>query len=102
MHLREEHLLRRPGLRTPTLEVPLQRPQLALGEAARIAPLQLAEKLGERGIFTWDGHYFALDLARRLGVESSGGWLRIGLVHYNTEEEVRRVVEELKKIADGK
>jgi selenocysteine lyase/cysteine desulfurase len=63
-------------------------------------PIQLARKLGERGIFTWDGHYFALDLARRLDVEASGGWLRIGLVHYNTMEEVERVVAELKQITE--
>ena len=77
------------GERTPTVAVRLD------GQA----PIELARKLGERGIFTWDGHYFALDLARRLDVEASGGWLRIGLVHYNTAEEVQRVVEELRKIA---
>jgi cysteine desulfurase family protein (TIGR01976 family) len=77
------------GERTPTVAVRMH------GRT----PIELARKLGERGIFTWDGHYFALDLARRLDVEASGGWLRIGLVHYNTAEEVQRVVEELKKIA---
>ena len=60
----------------------------------------VARQLGERGIFTWDGHYFALDLARRLDVEASGGWLRVGLVHYNTAEEVERVVRELKQITE--
>jgi cysteine desulfurase family protein (TIGR01976 family) len=65
------------------------------------SPIELARKLGERGIFTWDGHYFALDLARRLDVEATGGWLRIGLVHYNTAEEVARVVEELERITAG-
>ncbi|HLK32336.1 MAG TPA: cysteine desulfurase-like protein [Terriglobales bacterium] len=72
--------------RTPTLAV----------RVAGHPPVELAGKLGERGIFTWDGHYFALDLARRLDVEATGGWLRIGLVHYNTREEVTRVIEELK------
>ena len=64
-------------------------------------PLELAQALGERGIFTWDGHYFALDIARRLDVESSGGFLRIGLVHYNTAEEVARAIEELRRMARG-
>jgi selenocysteine lyase/cysteine desulfurase len=77
------------GERTPTVAVRIE------GHT----PIELARKLGERGIFTWDGHYFALDLARRLDVEATGGWLRIGLVHYNTVEEVERVVEELKRIA---
>ena len=61
-------------------------------------PLELACKLGERGFFTWDGNYYALNLTERLGIESTGGFLRIGLVHYNTAEEVDRVVAALKEI----
>jgi cysteine desulfurase family protein (TIGR01976 family) len=56
-------------------------------------PLELATRLGDRGIFTWDGNYYAINLTERLGVEQSGGFLRIGLVHYNTQEEVDRVLE---------
>ena len=55
-------------------------------------PLELATKLGERGIFTWDGNYYALNLTEHLDVEKSGGFLRIGLVHYNTAEEVDRLL----------
>ena len=58
-------------------------------------PLELAAKLGEQGIFTWDGNYYAINLTERLGVEQSGGFLRIGLVHYNTEREVDRVLDGL-------
>jgi len=58
-------------------------------------PLELAIRLGERGIFTWDGNYYAINLTERLGVEKDGGFLRIGFVHYNTEEEVDRVLDEL-------
>jgi len=70
--------------------------------AVRIAghtPLELATRLGERGIFTWDGNYYALNLTERLNVEKDGGFLRIGFVHYNSEEEVERVLEELGKVA---
>jgi cysteine desulfurase family protein (TIGR01976 family) len=59
-------------------------------------PADLAKKLGDRGIFTWDGNYYALNLTERLGVEQDGGFLRIGFVHYNTEEEVDRVLSELR------
>jgi cysteine desulfurase family protein (TIGR01976 family) len=59
-------------------------------------PAELARKLGERGIFTWDGNYYALNLTERLGVEQDGGFLRIGFVHYNTEEEVDRVLAALR------
>ena len=62
-------------------------------------PRELAKKLGERGIFTWDGNYYAINLTERLGVENTGGMLRIGLSHYNTAEEVERLLEELKQLA---
>src|SRR5216683_769743 len=61
-------------------------------------PLELATKLGDRGFFTWDGNYYALNLTEHLDVEKSGGFLRIGLVHYNTEEEVDRLLVALKQI----
>lgn len=70
--------------------------------ALRIAgqtPLELATKLGERGFFTWDGNYYALNLTERLDVEKDGGFLRIGLAHYNTAEEVQRFLSALREIA---
>ena len=62
-------------------------------------PLELATKLGDRGFFTWDGNYYALNLSERLDVEKDGGFLRIGLAHYNTAEEVRRFLTALREIA---
>jgi len=59
-------------------------------------PAAIAAFLGERGIFTWDGNYYALNLTERLGVESLGGLLRIGIVHYNTLEEVDRLLAALR------
>jgi len=61
-------------------------------------PLQLATHLGNRGIFTWDGNYYALNLTERLDVEKDGGFLRIGLAHYNTAEEIDRLLTSLKQI----
>jgi cysteine desulfurase family protein (TIGR01976 family) len=55
-------------------------------------PTKIAAFLGERGIFTWDGNFYALNLSERLGVEPHGGVLRIGLVHYNTAEEEDRLL----------
>ena len=60
-------------------------------------PLDLATRLGERGIFTWDGNYYALNLTERLDVEKDGGFLRIGLAHYNTAAEVQRLLQELRE-----
>lgn len=59
-------------------------------------PNEIAEFLAERAIFTWDGNYYALNLSERLGVEAKGGMLRIGLVHYNTPDEVQRLVSALR------
>ena len=76
-------------------------PTLALrvvNQTAEQTPLQLAAKLGELGFFTWDGNYYALNLTERLDVEKSGGFLRIGLVHYNTVEEVDRLLDALRQI----
>jgi cysteine desulfurase family protein (TIGR01976 family) len=61
-------------------------------------PLELATKLGERGFFTWDGNYYALNVTEQLDVERLGGFLRIGLVHYNTMEEVERLLGALREI----
>lgn len=62
------------------------------------SPRQLAEYLAEQGIFTWDGNYYALNLTERLGVEKDGGLLRIGLVHYNTSEEVDILLGALQRL----
>ena len=78
--------IREPGRfdqRTPTVAIRIE------GRT----PRQIAEYLGDRGIFTMDGNYYAINLTERLGIESSGGTLRIGLVHYNTVEEIDRLLE---------
>ena len=62
-------------------------------------PRAIAQHLGERGIFVWDGNYYALSLSERLDVEPTGGMVRIGLAHYNTAGEVERVVEALSALA---
>ena len=64
-------------------------------------PLELATKLGDRGFFTWDGNYYALNVTEQLDVESTGGFLRIGLVHYNTMEEVERMLATMREIVRG-
>jgi len=61
---------------------------------ANIRPAELAEYLGQRGICVWQGNYYALQLTETLGLEPDG-MVRIGLVHYNTAEEVDRILEAL-------
>ena len=66
---------------------------------AGITPRALAGELARRGISVWDGNYYALSIMERLGLEDSGGAVRIGFCHYNTPAEVDRVVGELNAIA---
>jgi cysteine desulfurase family protein (TIGR01976 family) len=64
-----------------------------------IHPRKIAEKLGQENIYVWDGNYYALAVTERLGVEDSGGMVRIGPVHYNTIDEINRFGEVLAEIA---
>ena len=75
--------------RTPTVGIRLR------GQT----PYAVAKALGDRGIFTWHGNFYALGLTERLGIESSGGLLRIGLVHYNTIDEINYLLAALMEIS---
>ncbi len=87
------------GIRDPA-RVAERTPTFAIRLADR-SPRSVAEELGRRGIFAWDGNYYALALMERLGLEGSGGAVRIGFCHYNTAEEVDRVLEEVASLADA-
>jgi selenocysteine lyase/cysteine desulfurase len=62
------------------------------------SPRQVAEELDEANIYVWDGNYYALGVTQRLGLEDSGGMVRVGPVHYNTVEEIKRFGEVLRGI----
>jgi cysteine desulfurase family protein (TIGR01976 family) len=64
-------------------------------------PRRLAELLDERGIYVWDGNYYAICVTERLGVEDTGGMVRIGAAHYNTSQEIDRLGEALKEISQS-
>jgi len=84
------------GISDPT-RFDMRTPTVAVRLAGR-TPRELAEALGRRGIFCWDGNYYAINLTERLGVEADGGMLRIGLVHYNTAEEIELLLEALNEL----
>jgi cysteine desulfurase family protein (TIGR01976 family) len=94
-------LLRIPGLTFYGITDPQRFAERCPTVAVRIAghtPLQLSIELGKRGFFTWDGNYYALNLTEHLDVEKDGGFLRIGLAHYNTADEVDRLLATLREI----
>lgn len=59
----------------------------------------VAAALGEKGIFIWDGHFYALRLVERLGLDKTGGLVRVGLTPYNTPEEIDRLIKAVGEIA---
>lgn len=63
------------------------------------SPKEVAEYLGEKGIFVWDGDFFASKLVRVLGLRESGGLVRVGLAPYNTLEEIDRTLEAVRELA---
>jgi cysteine desulfurase family protein (TIGR01976 family) len=62
-------------------------------------PAETAKRLAERGIFVWDGDYYAREIMTRLGLLESGGAVRIGFCHYHTLGEVDRVLGALSELA---
>jgi cysteine desulfurase family protein (TIGR01976 family) len=62
-------------------------------------PLEIAQFLAERAIAVWSGNYYAMNLTEQLGVEDLGGMVRIGIAHYNTAEEVDRLLNDLESLS---
>jgi cysteine desulfurase family protein (TIGR01976 family) len=61
-----------------------------------LSPRHVAERLGEGGFAVWHGNYYAVEIFRRLGL--ADGAVRVGVVHYNSEDEVDRLLEELSRL----
>ena len=62
-------------------------------------PRRVCEELDKEGIAAWDGNYYAPEVTTRLGLEDKGGMVRVGAVHYNTHEEVQKLVAAVGAIA---
>jgi cysteine desulfurase family protein (TIGR01976 family) len=75
----------------PTMEGRV--PTCALSIEGR-ATEAVATELDERGFAVWHGDYYAVEIMRRLGLEPEGA-VRVGIVHYNTADEVDRLLEAL-------
>ena len=62
-----------------------------------MSPQEAATRLGERGFAVWQGNYYAVEIMKRLGLDE--GAVRIGIVHYNTADEVERLLVALDELA---
>ncbi|MGH3051149.1 MAG: aminotransferase class V-fold PLP-dependent enzyme, partial [Gaiellaceae bacterium] len=71
-------------------------PTFAFGVAGR-RPRAVAEALAERRIAVWDGDYYAVEAMRALGLGGEGA-VRAGFVHYNTADEVDRLLAVLEEL----
>jgi cysteine desulfurase family protein (TIGR01976 family) len=78
-------------LRTPTFALTFD----------KYSPEFIAKTLGEHNICVWNGHFYALGLVRQLGLEESGGVVRIGCMHYNTTAEIDMLFDVLESILDA-
>ena len=63
------------------------------------APSLVAEELGAQNIFVWDGNYYAVEVVERLGLAQHGGMVRVGPVHYNTPQEIDRLLQAVDDLA---
>lgn len=64
-------------------------------------PREVAAELGRRGFRVWDGNYYAVGITERLGLEATGGMVRVGAVHYNTADDIRLLGAALRDLARG-
>jgi len=55
---------------------------------ATAAPDKIARALAKQNIFVWGGHNYAVEVVRTLGIDETGGAVRIGPVHYNSIAEI--------------
>ncbi len=94
-------LRERPGIHiygiTDPARFPARTPTVAFTVDGH-SPREIAQSLGRRDIYVWDGNYYALAVMERLGLEENGGAVRVGLAHYNTSAEVDRFLQALKQI----
>lgn len=75
--------------------VHLRTPTFGIAIASR-TPRQASEFLAARGIFVWDGHFYAQGVIEQLGLADRGGLLRIGFAHYTTCDEIDSVIAALR------
>ncbi len=80
----------------PTMEGRV--PTFCFDVAGRTAD-EVARFLAERDVAVWWGNYYALETMRRLGLDEETGAVRAGIVHYNTAEEVDRLLAGLAELA---
>jgi cysteine desulfurase family protein (TIGR01976 family) len=65
-----------------------------------VAPLSVVKQLALKNICAWSGNYYAVNVMDRLSL-AENGTVRLGIVHYLSENDVDRVVEGLREVVVG-
>ncbi|NUT44403.1 MAG: cysteine desulfurase-like protein [Thermoactinospora sp.] len=71
---------------------PARRTATAYFTVSGLTPREVAEHLAQRRVNVWSGHNYAWELTGALGVRDGGGAVRAGLVHYNSRDDVQRLL----------
>ncbi len=87
--------------RGPSFEVPMRAPTVSF-TVEGMTPAQVCTELGRKGICAWDGDFYAVRPMEILGLRDRGGVTRIGLSLYNNEQEIARLLRELKVLVQGR
>ncbi len=74
-------------------------PTLMFTVAGR-TPREVAAALSADRVAVWHGNYYAFELSTLLGLEPDGA-VRAGIVHYNTDDDVQRLLDAVERIARG-
>lgn len=64
------------------------------------SPAAVVSHLADHGVFAWAGHFYAVETIARLGLDRAGGLVRVGLCHYNTAEDVDRLLMALRLLEE--
>jgi selenocysteine lyase/cysteine desulfurase len=85
----------------PSFDAPRRAPTVSF-TVDGMRPGEVCTVLGRKGICAWDGDFYAVRPMEILGLHDRGGVTRIGISLYNSEEEILRLVEELKRMVRGR
>jgi selenocysteine lyase/cysteine desulfurase len=88
-----------PGIKVygPDFAAPHRAPTVSISLAAHSAGAA-ATALGERGVYVWDGHFYAARVVEFLGLANRGGLLRTGVSMYSADRDIDRLLEGLARL----
>jgi selenocysteine lyase/cysteine desulfurase len=81
-----------------SFDVPRRAPTVSFTVDGKKAA-EVSKHLAERGICTWDGHFYAIRPMEVMKLLDQGGVTRVGISLYTTDEEISRLLDEVRFLA---